>query len=378
VCTADYHASLHLNIFEKPNYKSMRTGIMTTPLHGGKAPSWLFKRMQSLAGEIVKAIVIDYGTDELLKRLSEPLWFQALGCVLGFDWHSSGVTTTVCGAIKEGIAGFEHEISFYACGGKGGRSRQTPSDIETRCERMGVEPAPLVRASRLSAKVDNNALQDGHQLYHHNFFFDSSLTWTVVQQGMNEEMLTARRYHWYSPALREFVEEPHAGITSQTCLESVYDLTAKSSHGSRDASVEILRQGPDFVIGELKTARESSLPSRHKVMLSDINPENIRRVLIETYEQNPADFTSLLEAKGAGPKTIRALSLLAEIIHGTEVSRTDPAVFSFAHGGKDGTPYPVDRSNYDHSIEILKVALGKARICDKEKLDAMKRLVGKF
>jgi hypothetical protein len=356
----------------------MRTGIMTTPLHGGKAPAWLFKRMQALAGEIVKAIILDYGTDELLKRLSEPLWFQALGCVLGFDWHSSGVTTTVCGAIKEGIAGFEHEIGFYACGGKGARSRQTPSDIEIRCERLGVEPSALVRASKLSAKVDNNALQDGHQLYHHNLFFDSTLTWTVVQQGMNEEARTARRYHWHSMALRDFVEEPHAGITAQTALQTVYDLTAKSSRDARDASVEILKEGPDFVLGELKKAREYSLPFRHEVMFRDINPDNIRRVLIETYEQNPADFTSLLEAKGAGPKTIRALTLLAEIIHGTPVSRTDPAAFSFAHGGKDGTPYPVDRKNYDHSIQVLKSAVEKARIGDKDRLDAIRRLVSRF
>jgi hypothetical protein len=179
-------------------------------------------------------------------------------------------------------------------------------------------------------------------------------------------------------ALRDFVEEPHAGITAQTALQTVYDLTAKSSRDARDASVEILKEGPDFVLGELKKAREYSLPFRHEVMFRDINPDNIRRVLIETYEQNPADFTSLLEAKGAGPKTIRALTLLAEIIHGTPVSRTDPAAFSFAHGGKDGTPYPVDRKNYDHSIQVLKSAVEKARIGDKDRLDAIRRLVSRF
>ncbi|HDM32923.1 MAG TPA: DUF763 domain-containing protein [Deltaproteobacteria bacterium] len=352
----------------------MRTGIMTSPLHAGKAPRWLFRRMALLSREVVKAIVMGFGTEELLLRVSDPLWFQALGCVLGFDWHSSGVTTTVCGALKEGIAGMEQELGLFICGGKGGRSRMTPSEIESFCDEIGLDPRGLVRSSRLSAKVDNNALQDGYQLYHHTFFFDISGKWSVVQQGMDTLSRTARRYHWTGIRLKAFVDEPHTGICSDVRQASVLDLTSKDSRSARHASVEVLRQGPDFVLSELRRYREHTMPSRHSLMLKDINPDNIRRVLIQTYEQDPGDFTGLLEARGAGPKTIRALAMLAEIIYGTKVSRKDPAVFSFAHGGKDGTPYPVDRKTYDSSIDILKHAVDKARMGDKDKLAAIKRL----
>ncbi len=347
---------------------------MTTPLHSGRAPQWLFKRMASLSREVVRAIVMEFGTEELLLRISDPLWFQALGCVLGFDWHSSGVTTTVCGALKEGISGMERELGLFICGGKGGRSRKTPIEIESFCNGLGLEPEGLVRSSRLSAKVDNNALQDGYQLYHHTFFFDASGKWSVVQQGMDTLSRTARRYHWTGIGLNTFVEEPHTGICSDVRQASVLDLTSKDSRSARDASVEVLMQGPDFVLSELRKSREYKMPSRHSLMLKDINPDNIKRVLVQTYEQNPQDFTALLESKGAGPKTIRALALLSEIIYGTEISREDPAIFSFAHGGKDGTPYPVDRKTYDRSIHILRDALEKASIGDKDKISAIRRL----
>ncbi len=347
---------------------------MTTPLHGGKAPYWLFNRMTALSREIVSAIVFEFGTEELLKRLSEPLWFQALGCVLGFDWHSSGVTTTVCGAIKEGIKGMETELGLFVCGGKGGRSRKTPEEIELFCEKIAVEPSPLIRSSKLSAKVDNNALQDGYQLYQHTFVFDRYARWSVVQQGMNEESRTARRYHWTSINLKDYVEEPHSGICSNISKTTVYDLTAKLSSGTRASSIDILKMGPDWILSHLKKYKNYNLTARHTLLLKDINPDNIKRVLTTTYEQNPTDFTSLLEARMAGPKTIRALALLSEIIYGTEVSRKDPAVFSFAHGGKDGTPYPVNRAVYDQSINVLRTAVEKAKIGDKDKLQAMKKL----
>jgi hypothetical protein len=352
----------------------MKTGTMTTPLHGGKAPAWLFMRMQALAREIISTIVIDFGTEELLKRLSEPLWFQALGCVLGFDWHSSGVTTTVCGALKAGINGRENELGLYICGGKGGRSRKTPEEIEGYCARIALAPQGLVRSSRLSAKVDNNALQDGYQLYHHAFFFDRQGRWSVVQQGMNTAVHTARRYHWTGIELKDYVEEPHSGICTEDRVQSVFDLTARQSRDARNASVEILKQGPDSVLSELKKCKAYHMPRRHAVLLNDIHPDNIKKVLIQTYEQDPQDFTALLEAKGAGPKTIRALALLSEIIYGTEVSRVDPAVFAFAHGGKDGTPYPVHKGVYDQSIQILKTAVEQARIGDREKFAAMRKL----
>ncbi len=347
---------------------------MTSPLHGGKAPYWLFNRMVALSREIVSAIVIEFGTQELLQRLSDPLWFQALGCVLGFDWHSSGVTTTVCGAVKEGIKGREKELGFFVCGGKGARSRKTPIEIEDYCDKLGMDPASLVRSSKLSAKVDNNALQDDHQLYQHTFAFDKQGTWSVVQQGMNTDLRTARRYHWSSIDLKTFVEEPHSGICSDKTKSRIFDLTAKDSNDARSSSVEVLKQGPEWILAELQKCKNYNLPSRHALLLQDINPKNIKRVLTITYEQNPEDFTSLLEGKMAGPKTIRALALLSEIIYGTEVSRKDPAVFSFAHGGKDGTPYPVDRKVYDRSIEILKISVEKAKIGDKDKMDAMKKL----
>lgn len=355
----------------------MKTGTMTTPLHGGKAPSWLFKRMSALSREIVSAIIIEFGTHEFLLRISDPLWFQALGCVLGFDWHSSGVTTTVCGALKEGIMGAEKELGLFTCGGKGGRSRKTPEEIKAYCDKTSLDADGLVRSSRLSAKVDSAVLQDGYQLYHHTFFFDNTGLWSVVQQGMNIPTHTARRYHWTGISLKTFVEEPHSGICSDLSNTPVYDLTAKKSRAARDKSVEILNEGPDFVISNLEKCRDYRLPYRHELLLRDIHPENIRRVLISTYEQNPHDFTSLLEVKGAGPKTIRALALLSEIIYATEVSRKDPAMFSFAHGGKDGTPYMIDKKAYDRSIEILKISVERARIGDKDKLNAM-RMLSKF
>ncbi len=356
----------------------MRTGTVVSPLHGGKAPAWLFKRMAAMAREISSVIVLEYGTRELLERLADPLWFQALGCVLGFDWHSSGVTTTVCGAVKEGLSGMEHELGFYACGGKGARSRKTPQEIELFCERRGRDPEILVRSSKVSAKVDNTALQDGYQLYHHNFFFDAQGRWSVVQQGMNTANRTARRYHWFSRELEDMVDEPHAGICAQRKMGLVYDLTASQSLESRERSVEILHEGPDFVLGELEKCKSYELPRRHALMLSDIEPKNIRRVMIQTYEQQPQSFLDLLESRGAGPKTVRALALLAEVIYGTEVSRSDPAVFSFAHGGKDGTPYPVNKEVYDNSIDVLRCAVEKARIGDRQKLEAMRKLTRSF
>jgi hypothetical protein len=350
-----------------------RTGSATLPLHGGKAPAWLFSRMVKLAREIVKLMASDYGPENILHRISDPYWFQALGCVLGFDWHSSGVTTTVCGALKEGIKGMEHELGLFIAGGKGGRSRRTPAEIVTASEILGRKPDNLVYASKISAKVDNTAVQDGFTLYHHNFFFTRTGEWAVVQQGMNDRTGKARRYHWLGEAVDDFVNEPHAAVCGFETSQ-VLNLVASESKDNRINIAEIGRQHPDWVVNELKKATHLHLPDRHQVLTADISPKYLHKVMISSYETQPGDFESLLALKGMGPKSIRALSLIAEVLHGEPPSFRDPARFSFAHGGKDGYPYPVDRKTYDQSIQFLHQAVEKSRIGDKEKTGALKRL----
>jgi hypothetical protein len=345
-----------------------RTGSATLPLHYGKAPRWLFERMAALARQILAAIVAEAGQGELLKRLSDPYWFQTLGCVLGFDWHSSGVTTTVTGALKQGLTGMERELGLYIAGGKGAASRKTPQQIEQYSSITGLDPAQLVHASRLSAKVDSTAVQDGHQLYHHVFVFTAGGKWAVVQQGMDTKARTARRYHWLSDRVADFVDEPHAAVCSKDRGLHVLNMTAHESAGARDASAELAREHPDRLV------REYTAPMRHQVSKEDIKPENLRRILVETYETQPVDFEALLGIRGVGPKSIRALSLLSELLYGKAPSWRDPARFSFAHGGKDGTPYPVDRRAYDRTILVMRRAIESARVGNKDKIDAVKRL----
>lgn len=351
----------------------MRSGLANLPLHGGKAPKWLFGRMVSLSREITRHIVHEFGSHEMLVRLSDPYWFQAFGCVLGFDWHSSGVTTTTCGAVKEGIKGMEKELGFFSAGGKGGRSRKTPEEITVFGDKYSIDATPLVKASRLSAKVDNSALQDGYQLYHHNFFFTKDGKWCVVQQGFNENRDTARRYHWLSTKVESFVNEPQAAICCNTRGET-FDLSASESEGSRNAVTEISNQPFTRFRTELKHLPELTMPNRHKVSSADINPRYLEKIMLKTYESAPEDFESLLGVQGVGAKTLRALALIAELIYGTKTSVKDPARFSFAHGGKDGTPYPVDRTTYDQTIDILGNALDKARVDLSERKRAYGRL----
>lgn len=350
------------------------TGIAHLPLHGGKAPAWLFSRMTKLAREITIAIVSDFGPAEMLNRLSDPYWFQALGCVLGFDWHSSGVTTTVCGALKEGIKGMEPELGLFIAGGKGGTSRKTPSEIDAVGHLISIDAANLIYASRMAAKVDNNAVQDGYQLYHHVFCFTKDGAWAVVQQGMNEKNLYARRYHWLGEKVSDFVCEPHAAICSQASAGAL-NLVASESEAARNTIAGIAREEkPDKLVDQLKKMQGLELPRRHEIVLADIHPDRLYKIFIQTYERQPQNFEGLLGMEGVGAKTLRALSLIAEVIYGVPASFRDPARFSFAHGGKDGIPYPVDRKTYDKSIEILHNALEKARIEDGEKLAAFKRL----
>lgn len=353
----------------------MRTGYAQLPLHGGKAPSWLFSRMTRLAREIVCHIVSEYGSGEVLVRLSDPYWFQAFGSVLGFDWHSSGVTTTTCGAVKEGIKGLERDLGLYAAGGKGGASRKTPDQITRACERLSQNPADLVHASRISAKVDNSAVQDGFQLYHHSFFFTDKREWCLVQQGFNDSCRSARRYHWLSKGLGSFVEEPHTAICSDSRAETL-DLTARESRGTRDAVTEIAGQPDRGVLRDMERFPNLVMPDRHWVKAVDINPKYLRKIMLKTYEERPGSFEELLSIRGVGPKTLRALTLVSELIYGTRASVKDPARFSFAHGGKDGTPFPVDRETYEKTISVLHDALRRARVERSEKLKAIKRLSG--
>ena len=354
--------------------------------------------MTRLAREIAVYIVADQGPHELLRRLSDPFWFQAFGCVLGFDWHSSGVTTTSTGALKEGIRDIEHDLGVYALGGKGATSRKTPTEILDRCERLAVDPGPLLYASRMAAKVDSAALQDGYQLYHHSFFFSGSGQWCVVQQGMSDETRTARRYHWLSDSLASFVNEPHEAICCDA-RSSTLNLVAEEHAPLRDASVELAAGSPDtvmnvvrrYVHGRPRTRKRTiaarlpfedsaptlDMPKRHALMLQDFDPRHLHTVLLSTYEQAPKDFETLLGLQGVGARTLRALALVSEVIYGTPASTRDPARFAFAHGGKDGTPFPVDRATYDRTIDTLHRAMAHAKVDRSDKVDALKRL-GRF
>ena len=349
----------------------MRTGRADLPLHGGRAPAWLFERMVSLARAISLAVVENEGPRGLLKRLSDPFWFQAFGCVLGFDWHSSGLTTTACGALKEGLKGLEADSGVAVAGGKGRASRKTPFEIERHCERTGLDPLPLTTASRLSAKVDSSAVQDGYQVYHHTFVFCEDGSWSVVQQGMNETSGMARRYHWHDAP--RFDRDPHAAIAGHP-QPDVLNLVAGDGEANRSIACELARDRPDKVTGELERMRTLTLPRRHAVALDDLDPSRLERVLLKAYDSQPEDFTALLGVSGVGAKGLRALSLVAEVTYGAPASVNDPASFSWAHGGKDGTPFPVDRRTYDATIASLESTLAEAKAGRSDKKAALQRL----
>jgi hypothetical protein len=353
----------------------MHTGVANLPLHGGRAPVWLFRRMSSLAREIARIIIEEEGEGSLLVRLSDPFWFQALGCLLGFDWHSSGLTTTTCGALKEGLGDLQPELGFFVAGGKGARSRRTPQEILEAGARLApaVDPEKLITASRLSAKVDSAAVQDGYQIYHHAFFFTRTGQWAVVQQGMNEQSGYARRYHWLSTAIADPVEEPHAAVCCDQRGAGL-NLVARASRANRQALPELAAEQPERLLTEISRLRTLNLPSRHALLVEDVHPERLRRVLLSTYEHAPADFRELLLTAGLGARTLRALSLTAELLFGASPSFEDPARFAFAHGGKDGHPYPVDRQTYDRTIDFLARVVGRARVDRSERRGAFERL----
>ena len=369
----------------------MRTGIATFPLDYGRCPRWLFERMKRLARGITIAIVEEFGPEEFLKRLSDPVWFQSLGCVLAFDWNSSGLTTTTLGAIKSALFSIQDEIGIYICGGKGATSRKTPEEIETYGISRGFSFAPyLVFASKMSAKVDSALLQDGFQIYHHNFLFTKLGNWAVIQQGMNPLNQTARRYHWLGGPKKDFVEEPHSGIITQKRVRPL-NLTAKESNQNRQISLEMTQGSFKGLIKDvtLLSRRLTDLSKIRKLNLpgDEIIPQEpsdlqdlkfdtpyITKILFRLTEEKPKTFETLLSQKGVGPKTIRALSLVSEIIYGAKPSYEDPARYSFAHGGKDAIPYPVDRETYDKTINTIERGIRKSFVSLREKEKALQRL----
>lgn len=329
--------------------------------------------MVKLAREITIVIVSEFGPGEMLRKLSDPFWFQALGCVLGFDWHSSGLTTTVCGALKEGIKDISVDLGLAVAGGKGAASRKTPNEILKTGDSLRLEPSPLIYASRMAAKVDNNALQDGYQIYHHCFVFTRKGSWAVIQQGMNVSTHYARRYHWLGEGVQEFVCEPHAAICCDQ-KKTALNMVAQESLMARETVTALSREKPDTLVRELKKIQTLSLPSRHGIQKGDINPDRVRQVLLKTHDRQPEEFEVLLGMPGVGAKTIRALCLIAELVYGAKPSFRDPARYSFAHGGKDGHPYPVDRETYDRSIEVLHKAIEQSKVGRTEKIGAIRRL----
>jgi hypothetical protein len=353
----------------------MKTGNANLPLHGGKCPAWLFTHMKALSAAIIEVIIEDSGASEVLKRLSDPYWFQALGCVVGFDWHSSGVTTTVCGAIKEGLAEIAPRAGLFFAGGKGKASRKTPLEIITTFDRypLAADADQLVYASKMAAKVDNTAVQDGFQLYHHFFVFTSNGEWAVVQQGMNENLGQARRYHWLSSRVDDFTEEPQAAICCDRITETL-NLVAEENLKVRNLSSNMVCQQPENLIQEIKRIEENipslNLPRQHSIPRSTY----LNKALHAAYEQQPENFEQLLSISGIGPGTLRALCLVAEVAYGVKPSFSDPVRYSFAHGGKDGFPFPVNEKDIENSCNTLRRALRRARAGKKEQLDALRNL----
>jgi uncharacterized protein len=347
-----------------------RSGFADLPLHGGRVPSWLADRMTSLGTAITENILHHYGSSEFFSRLSDPFWFQALGAVMGMDWHSSSITTSVVGALKRGLNPRARELGIYVCGGRGKHSRKTPDELRDYATSVNTDGDALVRASRLTAKIDNNAVADGFQLYLHAFVVNTKGEWAVVQQGMNGNSGLARRYHWHSKTVRDFVCEPHTGIVGehQGTLMNLVDAKAKPA---QNAMLEIAHQHPEKTLQE---ARKLTLPAHHDVRAENIDLKRLGAVLAVAYERDLRDFASLLLLEKLGPRTLQSLALIAEVVHGEPTRFSDPARFSFALGGKDRHPFPVPLKTYDESLNLLRGALDSAKVGDIEKIDGFRRL----
>ena len=390
------------------------SGHADLPLHTGTVPRWLADRMMVLGTLITESLVENFGPDEVLVRLSDPLWFQSFGAVMGMDWHSSGITTSVMYALKRGLNPRAKELGIYVCGGRGKYSRLTPDELLEIASREGLNGDELVRNSKLVAKVDNNAVQDGFQLYQHNFVLTRNGNWTVVQQGMNGAEKKARRYHWCSTNLRSFVEEPHSGVVGDN-RGKILNLTDTEAKGARNSILEMSREEPERMLREivqigkptsqmilmqdgksvggvaggslalpeqqelfpeLQETNERSIvmPTHHEVLAQDVDLKRLGGVLATAYESQPKDFESLMLTPGLGPRTLQSLALVSEVIYGTPSRFTDPARFSFAHGGKDGHPFPVPLKIYDESIRVLRDSIEKSKLGYKDKSDCIRRL----
>lgn len=347
-----------------------RSGTADLPLHYGKVPSWLYQRMSALGLSIIENILCDYGKNEVLKRLADPFWFQSFGAVLGMDWHSSGITTSVMGALKRAVNPHAAQLGLYICGGKGKLSKDTPFEIQRIAERTGMDGDNLVRASKLTAKVDNTAIQDGYQLYLHHFIVSDEGAWTVVQQGMHEYDGTARRYHWHSANLRSFIDQPHSGIRGIS-KGVILNLTASEATQNRQGILSISKQDTDRTLREIRHLR---MPDRHDVRAEDINFKRLGTLLYVAREADLCNFEDLLLLQGVGPRTLQSLALISEVIHGAPCRFDDPARFSFAHGGKDGHPFPVPLQVYDEGIEILRSGIQKSKLGHTDKLKTLQKL----
>ncbi len=369
---------------------AQRSGSADLPLHGGRVPPWLAGRMTRLGAVISEAIVHHYGRDELLRRLAHPFWFQSFGAVMGMDWHSSGITTSVIGALKRGLEPLSGELGVHVCGGRGKQSRKTPFELAAIGERVGVDGSALADVSRLVAKVDSAAVQDGFDLYLHGFIVTDEGKWTVVQQGMNDASRTARRYHWLSEGLKSFVEEPHTGIDGIHQGEIV-NLTDRRADVSRRTQLKLLSSlGPDGLTREVAAIEAKPrkplpdpiqlplphlvMPAHHDVRASDVLEPRLHASFTAAANRGPADFAELLLVPGVGARTVRALAMVAEVVHGAPYRFTDPARFSFAHGGKDRHPFPVPLKVYDETIAVMKSAVRKAKLGEDDRLAALKRL----
>lgn len=370
---------------------SKRSGSADLPLHGGLVPKWLAQRMTTLGAVIAQAIVTEYGRDDFLARLANPFWFQSFGAVMGMDWHSSGITTSVVGALKRGLRPLERELGLHVCGGRGRHSRKTPDELVAIGNRVGFDGAALARASRLVAKVDSAAVQDGFELYLHGFIVADDGKWVVVQQGMRGESGLARRYHWQSAGLHSFVEAPHSAIEGENG-GTIVNLTDVRARRSRDTQALLLADlGPDRIVGEVAALEGKSaapavvasdepmlpnlvMPAHHDIRPKDVMLRRLHGTLAAAADQGPEDFTDLLMLPGVGARTVRALAQVAEVIHGAPYRFADPARFAMAHGGKDGHPFPVPLKVYDETIRVLKYAVAKARLGETEEMAAIRRL----
>ena len=366
---------------------AQRAGSADLPLHGGRVPKWLGERMTRLGAVMCQAIVHHYGRDELLRRLAHPYWFQSFGAVMGMDWHSSGITTSVVGALKRGLQPLSAELGLHVCGGRGAHSRKTPAELLAIGDRVGFDGAALARASRLVAKVDSAAVQDGFDLYLHGFIVANDGRWVVVQQGMNGDSRQARRYHWLSEGLDDFVDQPHAAIEGEQRGEIV-DLTDRRAAASRSGQLDLLASlGPDRIVDEVAALEGRTpaapaqpmlphlvMPAHHDVRESDVVMRRLHAAIAAATDRGPEDFSQLLLVPGVGARTVRALAMVAEVVHGAPCRFSDPARFSLAHGGKDRHPFPVPLKVYDETIGVLNSAVAKAKLGREEELGAIRRL----